>query len=88
MIGWLGLTSILTALQAFLMVIALAYFGDAARVNIVFALRGMWAVALAWVLRKSLRSEESELSHSAFRLRFAGAGLLTAAVFLAIAESI
>ncbi len=82
---WLAVTCLLSMLQAFLIVLALSFFGDAARINIVFALRGLWAVILAWTLSKRLGGTESELNSRVFRARFAGAGLLTAAVILAIA---
>jgi drug/metabolite transporter (DMT)-like permease len=82
---WLSVTAILTMLQAFLMVLALAYFGDAPRINIIFALRGMWALVLAWILRRKVGSSEAMLPRGAFRTRFIGAALLTLAVVLAIA---
>jgi len=84
-LGWVALTSFLTMLQAFMIVGALAYFGDAARINIVFATRGMWAVVLAWAMGKTASNYEAEGSPTALRMRFVGASLLTLAVIIAIA---
>jgi drug/metabolite transporter (DMT)-like permease len=82
---WVTLTSFLTMLQAFMIVGALAYFGDAARINIVFATRGMWAVVLAWAIGRSIPSNNSEGNETTLRVRFLGASLLTVAVIIAIA---
>jgi drug/metabolite transporter (DMT)-like permease len=84
---WVALTSFLTMLQAFMIVGALAYFGDAARINIVYATRGMWAVVLAWAISRSIGAHDADRNQSALRLRFIGASLLTLAVIIAIATS-
>lgn len=72
------------ALQALCIVFALARFGDAARVNIVYALRGLWGVVLAFAFARLLQSGEAGLSRRVMISRLMGAGLLTAAVVLAI----
>lgn len=72
------------ALQALCIVFALARFGDAARVNIVYALRGLWGVVLAFAFARLLQSGEAGLSSRVMIARLIGAGLLTAAVVLAI----
>lgn len=74
------------ALQAVCIVFTLAQFGDAARVNIVYSLRGLWGVVLAFAFSRILRSGEAHLSLRFFLSRLVGAGLLTAAVLLAIAS--
>ncbi len=84
-LNWVALTSFLTMLQAFMIVGALAYFADAARINIVFATRGMWAVVLAWAIGRSTRINNTEADATALRIRFLGASLLTLAVIIAIA---
>ncbi|MEP3477667.1 MAG: hypothetical protein ABJZ55_00320 [Fuerstiella sp.] len=80
---WMFLATILMAMQAFSMCFSLAEFGDAARINIVYALRGLWGVLLAWALAKRLRTEEAELPRIVMIRRLAGAGLLTGAVLIA-----
>jgi len=74
----------LMACQAICIVLALAVFGDAARVNVVYSLRGLWAVGLAWIVAKIWGGAEAELSRGHLLTRLGGAGLLTAAVVLAI----
>lgn len=81
---WMLLATILMAMQAFSMCFSLAEFGDAARINIVYALRGLWGVLLAWALAKRLQSGEAELPRIVMVRRLAGAGLLTGAVLIAI----
>lgn len=83
-LGWVALTSILTMLQAFMIVGALAYFGDAARINIVYATRGMWAVVLAWAIGRTFQNNGPNHNNSELRIRFIGATLLTLAVVIAI----
>jgi drug/metabolite transporter (DMT)-like permease len=72
------------ALQAICIVFALAHFGDEARVNVVYALRGLWGVVLAFAFARVLNSGEAGLSTRVTISRLIGAGLLTAAVVMAI----
>lgn len=74
----------LIATQAVCIVFTLATFGDAARVNVVYALRGMWGVALAWLAARIWGGSEASLPRSVMTARLIGACLLTAAVVLAI----
>ena len=80
---WMFFATILMAMQAFSMCFSLAEFGDAARINIVYALRGLWGVLLAWALAKRLQTEEADLPRIVMIHRLAGAGLLTGAVLIA-----
>lgn len=75
---------ILFALQSLGIAISIGVFGDAARVNIVYSLRGIWGVLLSWMLARKLGTSEREYSRSIMISRLCGAGLLTIAVFLAI----
>lgn len=74
----------LFALQSVCIVMTVAVFGDAARVNVVYALRGMWGVGLAWLVARIWGGAEAELGRSVMMTRFAGSLLLTSAVVLAI----
>jgi hypothetical protein len=76
--------SVLMALQAMSMSYALGRFGDAARINIVYALRGLWAVALAWLLARTFGGAEARHSVTIMLLRLAGAVLLTLSVIVAL----
>ena len=83
--GWMLGGTLLMAVQAMSMCFSLAEFGDAPRVNIVYALRGLWGVMLAWLLSRMLGTNEATLSREVMLRRLAGALMLTAAVFTAIA---
>jgi drug/metabolite transporter (DMT)-like permease len=82
---WMLGGTLLMAIQATSMCFALAEFGDAPRVNIVYALRGLWGVIFAWLLSRTLGTNEATLSRAVMLRRLAGALMLTAAVFTAIA---
>ncbi|MEM9586281.1 MAG: EamA/RhaT family transporter [Planctomycetota bacterium] len=73
-------SSLLLALQAVCIVVTLSVFGDAARVNVVYALRGLWGVALAWVAARIWGGNEAFLGRRVLAMRFVGACLLTVAV--------
>lgn len=76
--------TILFAMQSICIVLAIAVFGDAARVNVVYALRGLWGVVLAWLVARRWGGAEAELQRPLLLARLAGAGMLTAAVILVI----
>lgn len=72
------------AVQAMCIISSLSLFGDAARVNIVYALRGLWGVLLAFLLAKQFGSHEANVTRKVMIMRIIGATLLTLAVILAI----
>lgn len=76
--------TLLIAMQAICIVLALSVFGDAARVNVVYALRGLWGVLFAWAAANRWGGNEAGLTRSTMLLRLAGASLLTIAVILVI----
>jgi drug/metabolite transporter (DMT)-like permease len=76
--------SILVSLQALCIIVAVAAFGDAARINVVYSLRGIWGVGLAWGAAMIWGGAEADLRKSAIFMRAFGAVLLTLAVVLAI----
>ena len=76
--------TILMAMQAMGMTIALSQFGDATRVNIVYALRGLWAVLFSWALARSFEGGEQHVHRTVMIRRAAGAILLTGAVVLSL----
>jgi len=78
--------SCLMAVQAISISYALGQFGDAARINIVYALRGLWAVVLAWLLARVFGGAEARHSSSLMLLRLAGAALLTLSVIVALSS--
>jgi drug/metabolite transporter (DMT)-like permease len=76
--------AVLIALQAIGIILTIAMFGDAARINVVYALRGLWGVLIAWGVAKTFGGSEALLSPATMLTRSAGAALLTVAVWLAI----
>lgn len=76
--------ALLIALQAICIVFTLSTFGDAARVNVVYATRGIWGVALAWLVAHRFGGSEADVGRAAMTLRLGGATLITLAVILAI----
>ena len=81
------LGTLFIALQALCIVFTLATFDDAARINIVYALRGLWGVLLAWQFARLLQAREADLPRNVMIARLVGAVLLTLAVVLAISAS-
>lgn len=76
--------TVLMAVQAMSMSWSLSRYGDATRINIVYALRGLWAVLLAWSLARLFGGAEAGYSRRIMLLRLAGALLLTGSVVVAI----
>ena len=80
----MAVATVLMPLQSMGMTIALSQFGDATRVNIVYALRGLWAIAFAWLLARFFEGGERYAGRSVMLCRAAGALLLTGAVVTAL----
>lgn len=76
--------TILMPLQSMGMTIALSQFGDATRVNIVYSLRGLWAIVFAWLLARFFEGGEQFVGRSVMIRRAAGAVLLTIAVITSL----
>jgi len=81
---WLLTGTVMVMLQALSLTYALAEFGDAPRINIVYALRGLWGVVLAWAFAKKLGTSEADHPKSVMIRRLIGACLLVAAVLFAM----
>jgi steroid 5-alpha reductase family enzyme len=76
--------ALLMAVQAMSMSYSLSAFGDATRINIVYALRGLWAVVLSWTLARLFGGHEAHHSARVMLMRLFGAVLLTASVIVAL----
>ena len=74
----------LIASQAMLISFTLSAFGDATRVNVMYATRGIWSVTLAWIVARQWGGSEASVPYRWMLIRLCGAILLTAAVILAI----
>ena len=78
--------TMLMSLQAMSMSWSMSAYGDATRINIVYALRGLWAVVIAWILARAFGGGEAHHSVRVMLLRLFGAALLTASVIVALLE--
>lgn len=74
----------LIAFQAMFIVFTLSAFGDATRVNVMYATRGIWSVVLAWAVARRWGGSEASVLYRWMLIRLFGAVLLTGAVILAI----
>jgi drug/metabolite transporter (DMT)-like permease len=81
---WVVAGTLLMAIQAISMSWSLSGYGDAARINIVYSIRSLWGVLLAWGLARAVGGAEAQHAAALMLTRLAGACLLTAAVVLAI----
>ncbi|HLY08233.1 MAG TPA: EamA/RhaT family transporter, partial [Planctomycetota bacterium] len=75
----------LVALQGLLLISALAIYARATTINVVYSARGLWSVALVWVVGPWFGNRERERGAIVFRARLAGAALLLAAIVLVVA---
>ncbi len=76
--------TLLIAMQALCIVYAIAAFGDAARVNVMYSMRGMWGVLLAWIVALIWGGNEAKQPTSVMLSRLFGASFLTIAVVLVL----
>ena len=80
--------SLLISLQAICIVSTLAIYGDAARVNVVYSLRGLWGVVLAWAVAKRWGGAEANHSRRTMVARLIGAIILAGAVALVVLSEV
>lgn len=76
--------SILIAMQSVTLGLSLAFFNDAVGVNVVYATRGMWSLAVVALLGPMLGNRERHESGSAYGIRIFAAVLLMAGVICAV----
>lgn len=82
---WVIGGNLLMALEAVTLYAALAFYGEATAVNIMYGSRGIWAVLLVWVIGKYFISDgEAQLGKRVMIRRFLGALLLFLAIVLVI----
>ena len=76
--------AVLMAIQAIGMTFTLAQFGDATRVNIVYSLRGIWGVALTWMLARHAHATGEHPSTRTMLMRMVGAMFIGVSVVLSV----
>lgn len=80
----LAASAVFIAIQAISISYALGQHGDATRVNIIYALRGLWSVLVAWMLNRMALNPEGQHTSKTMWFRLAGAVLLLMCVLLAL----
>jgi drug/metabolite transporter (DMT)-like permease len=81
---WLGLGSLFLSMQACGIAYAIMTYGEATMVNILYASRGVWTVALVWIIGHWFGNDERDHGHRIMGQRLFGAGLLLVAVVLVV----
>ncbi len=82
----LGLGSALIALQGLCLITALALYGQATAVNVVYSSRGLWSVLAVWWAGHWFGNAERHRGARVLGWRLAGAALLMAAVVTVVVE--
>ena len=82
--AWLLPGSVVLAVQALGMAVALTYFGQATRVNIAYNTRGLWSVGLIWAFGHWFGNTERDAGTTRMLQRLAGAALLVCAILIAL----
>lgn len=78
---WMGLGSVLMAVQAGSMAFVLSTYGKATVVNVMYSSRGIWSVVLVWWIGHWFSNEEQSLGRGVLLRRLLGSLLLVAAIF-------
>ncbi len=81
---WLLGGSFVVALQALSLITALAVFGDATAMNVIYSARGLWSVAAVWLVGHWFHNREQHLERRVLGWRLLGAGLMTAAIVVTL----
>jgi drug/metabolite transporter (DMT)-like permease len=82
---WILLGTALSGLQAIVITGTIAVWQDAAGVNVVYATRGLWSIALVWGIGHWMKNSERHTTGARrMGLRLAGAALLLLAVALVV----
>lgn len=84
--GWAWAGAIFIAVQAMVMGIGLALFDDATGINIVYASRGLWVIALVVLFGHWLGNREHRDQGRGFLWRVAGTLLLSVAIVIAVMD--
>jgi len=83
-VGPLAMAALFITIQALSISYALGQHGDATRVNIIYSLRGLWSVIIAWMLNRLAINPEGRHSNQTMWFRFTGATLLLICVIVAL----
>ncbi|MEM1440702.1 MAG: DMT family transporter [Verrucomicrobiota bacterium] len=82
--AWSGAISV--GVQAICMGVALSFFNDATGINVVYASRGLWVIALVVFLGSAFGNREHHETGRAFFWRVGGTVMLTVAIVIAVVD--
>lgn len=82
--AWWG--AFCVGIQAIFMGVGLSFFNDATGINVVYASRGLWVIAIVVVLGQTLGNREHHETGRAFLWRVAGTVMLTGAIVIAVVD--
>lgn len=71
-------------LQALFLVSAIAKFGDATAINVIYSARGLWSVIAVWTIGHWFGNTERHQGGGVFSFRLAGAALMTGAIVVTL----
>jgi hypothetical protein len=81
---WMSLATLLSAIQAFIITVTIAFWRDAAGVNVLYATRGLMSLALVWLVGHWLgNTERQSVGGRTMAFRVVGGGLILGAVAIA-----
>jgi len=81
---WIWMAAFLTGLQAVMVGISLASFNDATGINVVYASRGMWAIAFVGLIGGWFGNFERSSSGKLYIFRVLGTIMITTAIVMAV----
>lgn len=81
---WLLAGSVVLGVQSLLFIVAVGQFGDATAANVMYSSRGLWSVALVWLIGHWFKNKEQHLGASVLRWRLVGAAVMMAAILLVL----
>lgn len=86
---WILVGAVLSGIQAIIITGTIAVWRDAAGVNVVYATRGLWSIALVWTAGHWLKNTERHTTGPrVMAQRLAGAALIVGGVVLAITSGV
>lgn len=80
----MALAGLFMGVQALTVVYAIAVFGRATEMNVVYASRGLWSVIAVWLVGHWFHSRERALGKRVFQRRLLGASLLMVAIVIVL----
>jgi drug/metabolite transporter (DMT)-like permease len=81
---WLLAGSVVLGGQSLMFVSSVAHFGNATSANVMYSSRGLWSVALVWLIGHWFSNAEQNLGSGILRWRLIGAAMMMAAIALVL----